>query len=273
MNAIVEVRNVTYGYLKGVDVLHDISFCIEKGEFVSLIGHNGSGKSTLAKVLSILVTPQKGEVIINGEKITKENVNKIRSIMGIVFQNPDNQFIGATVEDDIAFGLENKNVPYERMKELVYTYAKKVGMEKFLDKAPSEISGGQKQRVAIAGVLALGLKLIIFDESTAMLDPEGIEEINNLIKEIREEDPEITFISITHHIEDTLNSDKIIVLNKGEIYLQGTPSEVYKDEATLKNIGLDAPFFVKIKNALKKNGVKVDGKIKDLESLSRFLCK
>lgn len=271
--AIIEVKNLSYEYEKNVDVLKDVSFSIEKGEYVTLIGHNGSGKSTLAKLLCYLLEPMSGEVLLNGVKETEKTVGDIRKTVGIVFQNPDNQFIGATVEDDIAFGLENRDVEVSKIRKLVNEYAAKVHMEAYLKKEPSEISGGQKQRVAIAGILALGLKIIIFDEATSMLDPEGVEDIKKIIFEMRKEDKELTFISITHDIEEAYNSDRVIILNKGQVYKDGKPEDVFKDAKSIYGIGLDLPFVLKVKNALNDENYKILEEINSIDSLSRFICK
>ena len=270
---IIEVKHVSYSYQKEVEALEDVSFKVEKGEYVTLIGHNGSGKSTLAKLLCFLFEPTKGEVLLNGVKESEATIKDIRRTMGIVFQNPDNQFIGGTVEDDIAFGLENRNIDLDKMKELVHEYAKKVNMERLLNKEPSEISGGQKQRVAIAGILALGLKIVIFDEATSMLDPEGVEDIKCLINEMRVADPELTFISITHDIEEAFMSDRVIIMNNHRIFKDGTPSEVFSNVDEIKSIGLDAPFILKVKDALNKKGVTLPSDAVTLDSLARSICK
>src|SRR5574344_148688 len=270
---IIEVKHVSYSYQKEVEALEDVSFKVEKGEYVTLIGHNGSGKSTLAKLLCYLYEPTKGEIYLNGVKESEATIKDIRKTMGIVFQNPDNQFIGGTVEDDIAFGLENRNVELQKMKDLVREYARKVNMEHFLNKEPSEISGGQKQRVAIAGILALGLKIVIFDEATSMLDPEGVEDIKRLINEMRSTDKDLTFISITHDIEEAYMSDRVIIMNKHRIFKDGTPNEVFKNVDEIRSIGLDAPFILRVKDALKKKGIKVDDKAVTLDSLARDICK
>lgn len=272
-DAVIEVKNLTYEYEKNVEALDDVSFSIEKGEYVTLIGHNGSGKSTLAKLLCYLLEPTSGEVLLNGVKEDDKNIADIRRTIGIVFQNPDNQFIGSTVEDDIAFGLENRNVETKRMHELVQEYAKKVHMDSFLKKEPSEISGGQKQRVAIAGILALGLKIVIFDESTSMLDPEGVEDIRKLIFDMKKEDKDLTFISITHDIEEAYYSDRVIILNKGKLFKDGKPEEIFSDSESLIKIGLDIPFVIKVKNSLKENGISIPNEINSIEELARYICK
>lgn len=269
----IEVKNVSFSYKKDDVVLDDINFSIPKGAYVTLIGHNGSGKSTLAKLLSCLIEPNKGEIYINGLLGVEKNLKEIRRSIGIVFQNPDNQFIGTTVESDIAFGLENRNYEVTKMHNLVKEYAKKVGMINYLDKEPAELSGGQKQRVAIAGILALDLKIIIFDEATSMLDPEGVTEIKNLIFEMKRNDPQLTFISITHDIEEAYLSDYCILLNEGKIFKEGFPDEVFNNEEDLKKVSLDIPFVLKVKNALKEKGINVPNEIKTIEGLSEFICK
>lgn len=272
-NNVIEVKNLSFSYKKDDVILNNISFSIPEGAYVTLIGHNGSGKSTLAKLLSCLMEPNDGEIYINGLLNTEENLKEIRKAIGIVFQNPDNQFIGTTVESDIAFGLENRNIEFQKMHDLVNEFSKKVGMDKYLDKEPSELSGGQKQRVAIAGILALDLKIVIFDEATSMLDPEGVADIKKLIFEMKENDPKLTFISITHDIEEAYLSDYCIILNDGEIYKEGTPDEVFSNEEEIKSVSLDLPFVLKVKNELKKQNIFVDDSIKTIEELGEFICK
>lgn len=269
----IQVKNVDFSYQENEPVLNNISFNIKKGQYVCLIGHNGSGKSTLAKLLAYLIEPMHGEIYINDLLLCEENTKKIRETVGIVFQNPDNQFIGSTVEDDIAFGLENRCVAHENMQKIVREYAEKVDMAKYLEKEPSELSGGQKQRVAIAGILALNLDIIIFDEATSMLDPEGVEEIKRLIFNMRKANPNLTFISITHDIEEAYLSDYVILLNKGNIYKEGTPFEVFENTNDLAELGLDLPFVLKVKKALKEKGMNIPTNIKSIEELSDYLCK
>lgn len=268
----IELKNVSFSYDEK-DVLKDISLKIYKGEYVSLIGHNGSGKSTLAKIMAYLVDVKEGEVYILNNLINDSNADSLREVIGIVFQNPDNQFIGSTVEDDIAFGLENRDVEYQKMHELVNKYATLVGMNKYLNKEPSELSGGQKQRVALAGILSLGLKIIILDEATSMLDPEGVKEIKDLIFKMKKDDKDLTIVSITHDMEEAYLSDRVIVINDKTIYKDDTPEEVFKDEDTLIKMGLDIPFVLKVKNKLIEKGIKVDEYIKTIEDLGGYLCK
>lgn len=272
MKYAVEVKDLSFSYDGNKSVVDHVSFSIQSGKYVTLIGHNGSGKSTLAKLLIGLLASSSGEVKLLGESLNQENIARLRRKAGIVFQNPDNQFIGATVRDDLAFGLENRCVPHEDMENLILTFAKKVNMEEFLDKEPNSLSGGQKQRVAIAGVLAMNPEIVIFDEATAMLDPKGKKEIHEIIKKMREETPSLTVISITHDIEEAFLSDEIIVLNEGKIYLQGSPKEVFSKEKELKSIKLDLPFLLKMKKALYAEGIDV-GDVQNIDDLVNKLCQ
>ena len=221
LNAI-EVRNLNFSYDPRVKTIDGVSFSVPEGSYTTVIGHNGSGKSTIAKLLLGLLEKESGEIIIDGLELTLENLREIRGRIGIVFQNPDNQFIGSTVRDDIAFGLENHCVPQNEMDGIIEKFASRVNMSEFLNSEPTKLSGGQKQRVAIAAVLAMRHKIIVFDEATSMLDPTGKREINALIKELHN-DKKLTVISITHDIEEVAQSDNVIVVNKGKIALEGTP--------------------------------------------------
>ena len=269
---VLEIKNLTFGYEKDKDILKNVSFSVKKGEYVSLIGKNGSGKSTLAKLIMRILTPKEGEIYLNNTLLTDENSTKLKEEIGIVFQNPDNQFIGCSVEDDIAFGMENRNIPKKEMEEKVKEFAKKVGMEKFLEKTPDELSGGQKQRVALAGILALSLKVIILDEATSMLDPEGKEEIKKLIFDMKKEDPELTIISITHDIEEAYISDRVIILNNGNIIKNDTPSVVFSSKDEIESLGFELPFVLKVKESL-KDKVKIDDSINNIEDLAKILCQ
>ncbi len=269
---VLEIKNLTFGYEKDEDILKNVSFSVKKGEYVSLIGKNGSGKSTLAKLIMRILTPKEGEIYLNNTLLTDENSTKLKEEIGIVFQNPDNQFIGCSVEDDIAFGMENRNIPKKEMEEKVKEFAKKVGMEKFLKKTPDELSGGQKQRVALAGILALSLKVIILDEATSMLDPEGKEEIKKLIFDMKKEDPELTIISITHDIEEAYISDRVIILNNGSIIKNDTPSVVFSSKDEIESLGFELPFVLKVKESL-KDKIKIDDSINNIEDLAKILCQ
>jgi energy-coupling factor transport system ATP-binding protein len=270
---IIEVTGLSYSYDGKNEALSNLSFSVDEGSYVALIGHNGSGKSTLAKVLSGLINNYKGEIKIFGKTLTNKTLYEIRSHLGIVFQNPDNQFVGSTVRDDIAFGLENRCVKHEDMDAIITKYATEAGMEAFLDSAPENLSGGQKQRVAIAGVLAMTPDLIIYDEATSMLDPKGKKEILDLTKKMKEENPKLTIISITHDIEEAALADEVLVLNGGKLVLQGTPNEVFAHQDELNKIHLDAPFYIRLISALRHNGVSVPDTIHSLKELEEFLCQ
>ena len=226
MNPAIEVSNLSFSYTEEGNTIQDVSFSIPKGSYTTIIGHNGSGKSTIAKLIIGLLKAQSGTIRILGTELTPETVYDLRSHVGIVFQNPDNQFIGSTVADDIAFGLENHCVPQEDMQALIEKSAASVGMSDFLQAEPTHLSGGQKQRVAIAGILAMTPDIIIFDESTSMLDPQGKASINAQIKRLHDE-KNITILSITHDMEEVAQSQHVIVLNHGVVEMEGTPKEVF----------------------------------------------
>ena len=266
--SLIEVKNLSFSYIENKEVISDISFNVEKGDYVTIIGHNGSGKSTLARLLTGLLVSKSGEIIIDGLKLNEENAYKIREKLGIVFQNPDNQFIGSSIRDDIAFGLENRLVKSEEMDEIITKYASIVGLEKFLDKEPSALSGGQKQRVAIAGVLAMKPDIIIFDEATSMLDPKGKKDIKDLMNKIHGEG-KYTIISITHDIEEVMQANDCVVLNKGKIYMHDKPSNIFKKGEELRKIDLDVPFSLKVKEAFKRE--KINLKADDLEKMAEEL--
>ncbi len=274
----VRLEHLSYSYKNDDNIneedltINDVNFDIYEGEYVALIGHNGSGKSTLAKLIIGLYVQLKGQIYIFDQEMNDYNVYELRRNLGIIFQNPDNQFIGSTVRDDIAFGLENDCIDTDTMKVLVDEFAEKVGMKEYLDKEPSNLSGGQKQRVAIAGALARKPKILIMDEATAMLDPKGRRDIRNLIKKMKDENPGLTIISITHDIDEAYQADKVIVLNKGKVFLSGTPEEVFEQSDKLLSIKLDIPFFHKLNKELKKEGINIDG-VGTLEGLVQKLCR
>ena len=261
----VKVNNLSYSYDGEHDAVSNVSFNIEKGSYTTIIGHNGSGKSTIAKLLVGLLEKKNGTIMIEDLELNQDNLIKIRNKIGIVFQNPDNQFIGSTVRDDIAFGLENHCVEQKDMDPIINEYAAKVNMTEFLDSEPTHLSGGQKQRVAIAGVLAMHPDIIIFDESTSMLDPQGTDEIKKFIYHLHE-NKELTIISITHDIEEVSSSDHVIVMNDGKVVMDGKPNDVLYRTNELVKIQLDVPFALKLQSALAKKGINV-GKCLDLESL------
>ncbi len=269
MEKIVELNDVVFSYDENTPALQHTNLYINKGEYTTIIGHNGSGKSTVAKLIMGLLEAESGKVMVKGMEMNIDNVYKIRNGIGIVFQNPDNQFIGSTVRDDIAFGLENHQVPQEDMDDLINTYAEKVGMLKYLDHEPTKLSGGQKQRVAIAGVLAMHPEIIILDEATSMLDPVGREEINNLVHEIHAAN-NMTIISITHDIEEVANADRVIVLDNGKVCMEGNPREIMTREKELVSMNLDVPFGYKVSKALQAKGIKIDECITIEEAVNKI---
>jgi energy-coupling factor transport system ATP-binding protein len=255
--SLVQLENVSYQYEDQSSLaLEDISLTIYEGEWLALVGHNGSGKSTLAKLLNGLQFPQKGNITVCGIPLNEETVWQVRRQVGMVFQNPDNQFVGATVQDDVAFALENNGIPREQMVDRVLSSLEKVQMDSFLNQEPHNLSGGQKQRVAIAGVIALRPSIIILDEATSMLDPRGRDEVLNIVRELKK-DHQLTVISITHDLEEASRADRIIVMNKGKLYREGTPEEIFQLDKELVDLGLDIPFPVKMSKLLKEKGVEI----------------
>ena len=257
MDAIV-IKNLSFCYDEDFLAVDRINLTIPKGKYISIVGHNGSGKSTLAKLLLGLLKAKEGTIEILGMELNEKNVTSIRRKVGIVFQNPDNQFIGSTVADDLAFGLENRCIPQNDMQPLILEFATKVNMQDFLDKEPTNLSGGQKQRVAIAGVLAMHPEIIIFDEATVMLDPKGRRDIASLILEMRKENPSLTIISITHDMEEASLSDEVIVLDHGKVVAKGKPLEVLSNAQLLKSIDLKMPFLAELRYLLKVEGIEVE---------------
>lgn len=247
------LKNISFGYRKNQTILNNVSVTIPQGQYVAILGHNGSGKSTLAKCIMGLVAIDQGTISLDDMVLSADNVYAFREHLAIVFQNPDNQFIGATVQDDIAFGLENREIASEAMPAMIQEAAKQVGMLDFLEHEPSKLSGGQKQRVAIAGALAMQPEIVIFDEATSMLDPKGKFEVNALVHELKQTGS--TIISITHDVEEAKHADRILVMEKGRIVLDGTPQEILMQRKKLVALQLDAPFSVRVAEAL---GVKPD---------------
>lgn len=242
---LIKVENLNFTYDETKETIKDLSFNIPKGSWVSILGHNGSGKSTLAKLLVGLLKAESGNIYIDDILLTEDTVNDVRKKVGIVFQNPDNQFVGVTVRHDIAFGLENMQVPQKEIVERVEKYAKLVGMEDYLKKEPFQLSGGQKQRVAIAGALAMHKDLIIFDESTSMLDPEGVAEVTSLITKLNQEQQQ-TIITITHDLDFALKSDYAIILKDGKLMAEGKPSELFLQKELLEQSKLTIPLGLKV---------------------------
>lgn len=254
MKSIIDVKNLSFRYKESQEYydVKDITFHVKRGEWLSIVGHNGSGKSTTVRLIDGLLEAESGEIVIDGQRLTEENVWDIRRQIGMVFQNPDNQFVGATVEDDVAFGLENQGLSRQEMKKRVEEALDLVGMLDFKKREPARLSGGQKQRVAIAGVVALRPAILILDEATSMLDPEGRRELIDTVKGIRK-DYDMTVISITHDLEEVAMSDRVLVMKKGEIESTSSPRELFSRN-DLDQIGLDDPFANQLKHSLSQNG-------------------
>ncbi|MCL8211361.1 Vitamin B12 import ATP-binding protein BtuD [Mesoplasma sp. JKS002658] len=268
----IEIKDLAFRYDEDEPlVLDDINLKINHGEYVAIVGHNGSGKSTLSKLLIGVLQPDEGSIKIFGNLMQDNNVEKVRQFVGIVFQNPDNQFIGSTVQDDIAFGLENHRVDPALMPTIIQASATRVGMENFLDKEPLMLSGGQKQRVAIASTLALDSDIIIFDEATSMLDPKGRREIKEIMVDLKNEGQK-TILSITHDMDEILNASKVMVLNQGKMVRFGDPATVMGDKEFLRGIGLELPFVSMVEDALNNKGIKVQEGAKNLAELVDHLC-
>lgn len=259
---IIEIKNLNFQYTKKDVAIKNVSLSIEKGEFVCILGHNGSGKSTLAKLIAGLLAAKSGEIYVNGILINEKTINEVRHNVGIVFQNPDNQFVGVTVKDDIAFGLENRQIEREEMLARIEKYAQLTNISDFLEYNPENLSGGEKQRVAIAGVLACHPEVIIFDEATSMLDPKGVREVTAMINQLKGYK---TIISITHNLQEALFADRVIVMNDGEIVLNDTPINVFKQKEILINSKLDILTSMKLITKINsEKGLKNKAEIEEL---------
>ena len=253
---MIEIKNLKFKYHQNQpsSILVDVSFHVKRGEWLSIVGHNGSGKSTTARLIDGLLVAESGQIIVDGQELTEDNVWDIRDKIGMVFQNPDNQFVGATVEDDVAFGLENKGIPYEEMASRVQEALEFVGMSEFKDREPARLSGGQKQRVAIAGIVAMRPSILILDEATSMLDPEGRQELIQSIKAIRKEYG-MTVLSITHDLDEVALSDRVLVLKKGKVESVSSPRELFSRGSELVDLGLDIPFSALLTQKLRNKGL------------------
>ncbi|HHC7444089.1 TPA: energy-coupling factor transporter ATPase [Staphylococcus aureus] len=249
-NSVIVFKNVSFQYQSDASfTLKDVSFSIPKGQWTSIVGHNGSGKSTITKLMIGIEKVKSGEIFYNNQTITDDNFEKLRKDIGIVFQNPDNQFVGSIVKYDVAFGLENHAVPHDEMHRRVGEALKQVDMLERADYEPNALSWGQKQRVAIASVLALNPSVIILDEATSMLDPDARQNLLDLVRKVKSEH-NITIISITHDLSEAMEADHVIVMNKGTVYKEGTAIEIFDHAEELTTIGLDLPFPIKINQML-----------------------
>ncbi len=275
MSKLIEVKNASFSYPSdegdSIEVLKDFSFEVEKGEFVAVLGHNGSGKSTLAKLFNGLLIPSDGKVLVDGmDTADEEQKFNIRRKVGMVFQNPDNQLVATIVEEDVAFGPENLGIEPSKIRERVDYALKTVGMYKYRTHAPHKLSGGQKQRVAIAGIIAMEPECIIFDESTAMLDPKGRKEVLETIKKLNREKG-ITVIMITHYMDEAAMADRVVVIHDGEKVIDGTPYIVFSQVDYLKSISLDVPQATELAYKLKNEGYDIgDDILNEKEFTEKF---
>ena len=270
--ALLTAQNVSFSYDKQTDAVKNVTLSVEKGEYVAIIGHNGSGKSTLAKLFNGLIKPDSGTITVDGfSSHDKKNLFEIRKRVGVVFQNPDNQLVASIVEDDVAFGPENLGVPRQEIGTRIDFALKAVGMEKFRHSSPTRLSGGQKQRIAIAGVLALMPDVLVLDESTAMLDPQGRKEVLKVVEKLNKEQ-NVTVITITHYMDEVVCADKVYVINDGEIALSGTPEQIFEQKDKIRQFGLELPLATEVAIKLKENGVNLPDGIFDANRLAEELC-
>lgn len=274
---MIEVNHLSHLYVdeNGNDVraLDDVSLTIRRGEFVAIIGTNGSGKSTLAKHFNVLLQPTAGNVTVCGfDTLNDEHIWNIRQHVGMVFQNPDNQIVATVVEEDVAFGPENLGIDPQLIRQRVKEALESVGITELKDRQPHLLSGGQKQRVAIAGIIAMRPKCIIFDEATAMLDPSGRKEVMNVIEKLNKEE-NITVLHITHYMEEAVQADRVIVMDKGRKVLEGTPKEVFRNVKMLKEIGLDVPYMTELATSLREEGIEINDDILTVDEMVVKLCR
>lgn len=272
---MISIKELSHEYRKengrNIKTLEGISLDIPQGSFVSIIGHNGSGKSTLAKHLNGLILPQKGSVAVDGIPVADDDrIWEIRRKVGMVFQNPDNQFVGGTIEEDIAFGLENMGVPTKEMPGIILEAAGKVGMENELNRPPHRLSGGQKQRSAIGSVIAMKPDYLVLDEPTSMLDPRGRQEVVGVLRDLNRKDG-ITVILITHFMDEVVFGDRVLVMDQGKILLDGTPDQVFREKELLLKTGLELPHASMLQSLLKEKGIVLNREVLTKEDLVEAL--
>ena len=278
MNTMIECRNLIFKYTAGENqeekiAINDVNIQIKEGEFIAILGHNGSGKSTMAKHMNALLIPTEGKMLVNKmDTSDMNNLWNIRETAGMVFQNPDNQLVATIVEEDVAFGPENLGVPPEEIRKRVDEALERVGMSEYKRHAPHLLSGGQKQRIAIAGILAMKPKCIIFDEPTAMLDPSGRKEVLDTIIDLNR-NYGITVILITHYMDEAAKADRIVVMDKGKLILDGKPRDVFSNVEKMKNIGLDVPQVTELSYELQKVGINIDTRILDVNEMVNAICQ
>ena len=278
MNTMIECRNLVFKYTASENqeekiAINDVNLQITEGEFIAILGHNGSGKSTMAKHMNALLIPTDGKMLVNKmDTSDMNNLWNIRETAGMVFQNPDNQLVATIVEEDVAFGPENLGVPPEEIRKRVDEALERVGMSEYKKHAPHLLSGGQKQRIAIAGILAMQPKCIIFDEPTAMLDPSGRKEVLDTIIDLNR-NYGITVILITHYMDEAAKADRIFVMDKGKLILDGKPRDVFSNVEKMKNIGLDVPQVTELSYELQKLGINIDTRILDVNEMVNAICQ
>ena len=278
MNTMIECRNLVFKYTASENqeekiAINDVNLQITEGEFIAILGHNGSGKSTMAKHMNALLIPTEGKMLVNKmDTSDMNNLWNIRETAGMVFQNPDNQLVATIVEEDVAFGPENLGVPPEEIRKRVDEALERVGMSEYKKHAPHLLSGGQKQRIAIAGILAMQPKCIIFDEPTAMLDPSGRKEVLDTIIDLNR-NYGITVILITHYMDEAAKADRIVVMDKGKLILDGKPRDVFSNVEKMKNIGLDVPQVTELSYELQKVGINIDTRILDVNEMVNAICQ
>lgn len=270
-NSVIKFENVSFSYNSKKQVLKNVSYEIYEKEYVCIVGHNGSGKSTMSKLLTGILKPLAGTIYLFGYAISRDNIKFLRDNVGIIFQNPDNQFIGITAEDDIAFGLENRKIPRGEIKRIIDSVADKVGIKDILKFEPHKLSGGQKQRVAIASVLAINPSIILFDESTSMLDPKGKKDIKSFMLQLRNQGK--TVISITHDMEEVVNCDRVLVMDHGNLIKQGRPDEIFKDKQFLRDINLDVPFSLDLAMQLNELDEKINSTLRYNELIDNICSR
>ena len=278
MNTMIECRNLVFKYTASENqkekiAINDVNLQITEGEFIAILGHNGSGKSTMAKHMNALLIPTDGKMLVNKmDTSDMNNLWNIRETAGMVFQNPDNQLVATIVEEDVAFGPENLGVPPEEIRKRVDEALERVGMSEYKRHAPHLLSGGQKQRIAIAGILAMQPKCIIFDEPTAMLDPSGRKEVLDTIIDLNR-NYGITVILITHYMDEAAKADRIVVMDKGKLILDGKPRDVFSNVEKMKSIGLDVPQVTELSYELQKAGINIDTRILDVNEMVNAICQ
>jgi energy-coupling factor transport system ATP-binding protein len=275
MANLVEVEHLKFTYSDAKKpVLSDVSFSLPRGQWTSLIGPNGSGKSTITRLLDGLISPDEetSKIVVDGIELSPDTLWQVRDKIGIVFQNPDNQFVGATVEDDVAFGLENRQIPLPDMKKKVAWALAQVGMSDYAGSEPQLLSGGQKQRVAMAGIIALQPQLIILDEATSMLDPAGRKQLLSLVRQLQQKE-QLTVLAVTHDLNEANNADQVLVLSDGKIQAADKPAAIFADSDQIAKLGLELPFVYQVKAALAQQGINIAREIDNEEKLVRALCQ